>query len=45
MITAIRDLGLSRLTVVHPGHETFPLTPRIRAVALSRLLQDFEPLR
>lgn len=44
MRTALRDLGLKRLDVVHAGTATFPLSARIRAVALSRLLQDVAPL-
>lgn len=45
MRTALADLGLSRLDVVHAGTETFPLAPRIRAVAAGRILQDIKPLR
>jgi predicted AAA+ superfamily ATPase len=45
MRTALADLKLTRLDVVHAGTETFPLAPRIRAVALSRLLGDLTPLR
>jgi len=44
MRTAIADLGLSRLDVVHAGDETFPLDRSIRAVALPRLLEDLKPL-
>lgn len=44
MRTAIADLGLERLDVVHAGTATFPLAPRVRAVALSRLVDDLEPL-
>jgi len=44
MRTAIKDLKLSRLDVIHAGDRTFPLAPRIRAVALSRLLDDVPPL-
>lgn len=44
MRTALRDLGLKRLDVVHAGTATFPLSARIRAVALSRLLQEVAPL-
>ncbi len=44
MTIALADLGLSRLEVIHAGDETFPLARRIRAVAMSRLMQDVEPL-
>lgn len=40
MRSALHDLGLSRLDVIHAGDQTYPLAPRIRAVALSRLLDD-----
>jgi hypothetical protein len=45
MRTALADLGLSRLDVIHAGEETFPLGPKIRAVAVSRLLADVERLK
>jgi hypothetical protein len=41
---ALETLGLQRLDVVHAGDRTFPLAPRIRALALGRLLQDLRPL-
>ena len=44
MRTALKDLGLSRLDVIHAGDRTFPLAPRIRAVAISRVLHDLAPL-
>jgi predicted AAA+ superfamily ATPase len=44
MRTAISDLHLSRLDVIHAGEETFQLAPRIRAVAASRVLADIAPL-
>lgn len=44
MRIAITDLGLSRLDVIHAGDRTYPLAPRIRAVALSRILDDLRPL-
>lgn len=44
MRTALKDLKLSRLDVIHAGDRTYPLAPRIRAVALSRLLEDVPPL-
>ena len=45
MRSALSDLGLDRLDVVHAGEHTFPLGNRIRAVALRRLLVDLKPLR
>jgi predicted AAA+ superfamily ATPase len=44
MRSALDDLRLTRLDVVHAGARTFPLAPRIRAVALGRLLEDLRPL-
>ena len=40
MHTALEDLSLDRVDVVHAGSETFPLGQRIRAVAASRILDD-----
>jgi hypothetical protein len=44
MRIALADLGLERLDVVHAGSETYPLAPRIRALACARLLRDLAPL-
>lgn len=44
MRSALQDLKIDRLEVVHAGTETFPLASRVRAVALVRLLKDLEPL-
>jgi hypothetical protein len=44
MRTALQDLRLQRLDVVHAGETSFPLAPKIRAVALGRLLLDLAPL-
>ncbi len=44
MRSALEDLKLQTLDVVHAGKDTFPLSPRIRAVAASKLLDDIEPL-
>ena len=44
MHVALADLRLQRLDVVHAGDSTFPMAPRIRALALSRLLKDLKPL-
>jgi hypothetical protein len=40
MRSALQGLKLDRLDVIHAGGETFPLGPRVRAVAASRLLED-----
>lgn len=45
MRIAIEDLKLDRLDVIHVGDETYPLSDGIRAVALSRVRQDIEPLQ
>ena len=42
---ALTDLKLDRLDVVHAGSETFPLAPKVRALALTRVLTDLIPLR
>jgi predicted AAA+ superfamily ATPase len=44
MRSALADLHLERLEVVHAGEQTFPLTANVRALALTRLLDDLEPL-
>lgn len=44
MRAALNDLRLSRLDVIHAGDRTFPLAHGIRAVALSRILDDLTPL-
>lgn len=40
MRSALENLGLARLDVVHAGSETYPLSRRIRAVAATRILVD-----
>lgn len=45
MHVALQDLRLERLDVVHGGPHTFDMARGIRAVALSRLLDDIAPLR
>ena len=45
MHVAIEDLRLSRLDVVHAGAHSFAMHPKIRAIALSRLLEDLKPLK
>jgi hypothetical protein len=44
MRSALESLGLPHLDVVHAGDVSFPLGPRIRALALRRLLTDLSPL-
>ena len=40
MRSAMSDLDLSRLDVIHAGSDTFPLAAGVRAVSLGRLLDD-----
>ena len=40
MRSALCDLRLTQLHVIHAGEHTFPLSRQVRAVALSRLTQD-----
>ncbi|MXW65320.1 MAG: ATP-binding protein [Bacteroidetes bacterium SB0662_bin_6] len=40
MRSALDDLKLNRIDVIHAGAESFPLAKRIHAVAASRLLKD-----
>lgn len=44
MHSALNDLQLSSLDVIHAGEHTFPLHENIRAVSFYRLLDDIEPL-
>ncbi len=44
MQVALEDLKLERLYVVHAGEHTFPLAPRVLAVAAARVLHDIKPL-
>jgi predicted AAA+ superfamily ATPase len=44
MRIALSDLKLNRLDVIHAGDTTFRLDKNIRAVALTRLLDDIKPL-
>jgi predicted AAA+ superfamily ATPase len=44
MRSALADLKLIRIDVVHAGKNTFLMDKKIRAVALSRLIDDIEPL-
>ena len=45
MRSAMEALALERLDVIHAGRETWPIAPKVRAVAMSRLLEDLEPSR
>ncbi len=45
MKSALSDLDLTSLDLIHAGSETFPLAPKIRAVAAQRLLEDIDPPR
>lgn len=42
MRSALSDLKLNRLDVVHAGEETFQMGRGVRAIALTRLLSDFK---
>jgi predicted AAA+ superfamily ATPase len=44
MRSALTDLGLQSLDVIHAGDETFPLAKKVRAVACAKLLDDLRPL-
>ncbi len=40
MRTAMTDLGLGRIDLVHAGTESFDLAPNVRAVAIAHLLEE-----
>ncbi len=42
--SALADLYLERLDVIHAGEDTYPLAPSVRAVPFKRLLRDIQPL-
>jgi len=44
MRSALVDLRLDTIDVIHPGQDTFSLTDRIRAVGITRLWKDVGPL-
>ena len=44
MRSALEDLRLERIDVIHTGDRTFPLAERIRAVAFSRIFEDIPRL-
>jgi hypothetical protein len=45
MRSALTDLRLDRLDVIHAGADTYPLADKVRAVALVRIGEDLKPLR
>lgn len=45
MRSALKDLRLTSLTVVHAGDDSFPLGPKVRAVNASSLIDEIQPLR
>jgi predicted AAA+ superfamily ATPase len=45
MLTALEDLNLEHIHVIHAGEDTYQMDDRIRAVALRSLLRDLKPLR
>jgi uncharacterized protein len=45
MRSALSDLHLQSLDIIHAGEISFPLDRRIRAIALTRLLEDINPLK
>lgn len=44
MLSALQVLRLDSLDVIHAGQRTFPLAERIRAVSMTGLLDEIEPL-
>jgi len=44
MRSALAELKLTRLDVIHAGTDTYPMAKNIRAVALQRLLEDIKAL-
>lgn len=42
--SALSDLKLARLDIIHAGDRTFPLAKNIRAVALTRMLRDVDAI-
>jgi hypothetical protein len=45
MQTAMRDLRLDSLSVIHAGAQTFPLAKGVSAIGLSRVLEDLPAVR
>ncbi|MDH3404055.1 MAG: hypothetical protein OES32_16490 [Acidobacteriota bacterium] len=44
MTSAIDALGLERIDLAHAGSESYPMHPKVRAVAGAELLADLEPI-
>ncbi|MCK5571363.1 MAG: DUF4143 domain-containing protein [Bacteroidetes bacterium] len=44
MRSALTDLKLDRIYVIHAGDRTFPLQRRIEAISITRLLTDVDKL-
>ncbi len=44
MRSALENLALDELVVIHAGTESYPLAPRVRAVAMARMQEDLPPL-
>lgn len=42
--SALDDLGLESIDIVHAGDRTFPLAEKTRAVAFSRMFEDIRRL-
>ena len=42
--SAISDLKLKQVDIIHAGEETYPLSKKVRAVALSSVLENIAPL-
>ena len=45
MLTAVEDLGLSELYVIHAGKDTFPMAKGITAVPIEKLESTLKSLR
>jgi len=45
MRSALSNLKLKHLDIIHAGEQTFYIDKKVRAVALSRLLEDIKPIR
>ena len=45
MRVALEDLRLAGLAAIHAGSRSYELGRKLRAIALSRLLEDVQPLR
>lgn len=45
MRSALADLKLDRLDVIHDGGESFELAPKVRAVSMGRVWQDIRALK